>query len=98
MHAVIGRFAMDTRHKDEQRKELTERIIPMVRTLPGFISGYWSYDEANGESFSYIVLENEAQAHALIEKVQANVADRGGERGVSVKHIAVAEVWGQARS
>ena len=95
MHAVIGGFAMDPERLNKQRQELHGMIIPMVKELPGFVTGYWSYQPGDSKSYSYIVFETEAQARRLVEVVRANGAQQHAA-GVELGWLEVVEIWGQA--
>ncbi len=97
MHAVIGGFSMDPAKVALQRQELHQLIIPMVKELPGFVNGYWSYQPGDAKSYSYIVFETEAQAQRLLEVVRANVAQQDAA-GVAIGWLEVVEIWGQARA
>ncbi len=96
MHAVIGSFAMDRARLELQRRELEAVIMPMVKELPGFLQGYWSYEPGDSQAYSYIAFETEAQAQRLLEVVRANAVHQAGS-GVAVGWLKIVEVWGQAR-
>lgn len=96
MHAVLGTFQMDMSKAAAQQRELEERIVPMVRHQPGFVAGYWSV-EPSGRSHSYIVWETEAQARALVEMVEGNVA-RQTDHGVALQSLSVFEVIASAQA
>jgi hypothetical protein len=95
MHAMVGTFKMDPRFQARQRQELEERIVPMVRHQPGFVSALWSQDDA-GRSYSVIVLESEAAARKLAAFVREQCS-LPSEAGVELESIAVAEVLAEAR-
>jgi hypothetical protein len=96
MHAMLGVFKMDPRQFARQRQELDERIVPLVRHQPGFVSATWSYDRDAGRSYSLIVLDSEqaARKFAAFVKERASVPN---DAGVQLESIAVAEVLAEAR-
>jgi hypothetical protein len=98
MHAIIGIFSMDRARHAEQQVELHERIIPMVRQLPGFVSGTWSYDPETFRHYSHIVLESAEGARELAAMVEENLRTDGERAGVAVESLTVVEVLGEARA
>jgi hypothetical protein len=97
MYAIIGVFAMDRARHAEQRVELHERIIPMVRQLPDFVSGTWSYDPKTWRHHSHIVLATAEAAEALEAMVRQNVETQGRTAGVTLESLSVVEVLGSAQ-
>jgi hypothetical protein len=96
MFALIGTFKMDTAQYDTQRRELEERIVPMVKHQPGFVSGTWSYDKKAGRSYSNIVFDTETSARKLAEFLQGQ-AQVQNAAGVHLESITVAEVLAAER-
>jgi hypothetical protein len=41
MHAILSASSVDESAVDPEFKTRREQIIPAVRQLPGFVSGYW---------------------------------------------------------
>jgi hypothetical protein len=97
MHAIVGIFSMDRSKHAEQRVELHERIIPMVRQLPGFVSGTWSYDPVTWTHYSHIVLDSAEAAAQLAAMVQQRLQEQGQDAGVKLESMNVVEVLGEAR-
>jgi hypothetical protein len=46
MYAVIGRWTMDQRLREEQDRELHDVMVPMVTSHPSFIAGHWTRDSS----------------------------------------------------
>lgn len=91
MHAMVGIFKMDPSLFEQQQKELNERIVPLVRHQPGFVSASWSYDRTAGRYYSYIVLESEDCAQKFTAFVrQQNAGPATG--GVHLESLTVVEV------
>lgn len=57
---------------DSHRQELDTRIVPMVRSLPGFVHGYWTEDAETGKLHSFIVFDDEAGARFFKGVVEGN--------------------------
>lgn len=91
MHAVAITWTMDAARAEEHRRELRERIVPAVRRVPEFFSGYWTYDLASGRSYGFIILESEAAAEQLVELIRRDGARRRAS-GVRLAAIGLAEV------
>src|SRR6266700_6706273 len=96
MHAMIGIFKMDTKHFDRQKKELNERIVPLVKHQPGFVSATWTYDRVLGRSYSFVLFDSEDAARNMAEFVKSDPMKRG-DAGVEMESIAVSEVVAEAR-
>ena len=96
MHAMVGVFKMDPRQFARQRKELEERIVPLVRHQPGFVSATWTYDRDAGRSHSLVVLDSEHAARKFADfvKEQSSVPN---DAGVRLESITLAEVLAEAR-
>lgn len=93
---MVGVFKMDPRLFARQRKELDERIVPLVRHQPGFVSATWSYDRDAGRSYSFVVLDSEGAARkfAAFVKEQSSIPN---DAGVQLESLIVAEVLAEAR-
>ncbi len=95
MYAVAGTWTMDPSRADEQQRELHERIVPMVRQIPGFVGGYWTYNPTTGKSYGFTILESEEAATAFLEFVRRD-GERGRDYGVQLDTIGLAEVVAKA--
>ena len=63
MHAVLVSVTVDDGKQDEARQGLNERIIPMLKSAPGFIAGYWLAPEGN-KGWSTVIFDTEENARA----------------------------------
>ena len=88
MHAVVVTVQVD--NFEEARKNLVERVVPMVKGEPGFVSGVWLAPE-DGKGNSIVVFESEDQARAAADMVRERVPDE-----VTVESVTVREVAAQA--
>ena len=64
-----------TEHQD---RELHDVIVPMVKTPPGFISGYWTRNPQMGRTHTTIVWESEESARDF--KAMADGRRQGAAR------------------
>jgi hypothetical protein len=85
---------MDPAHKARQQAELDERIVPLVKHQPGFVSGVWSYDVAGGRSVAVLVFETERAARGMAEFVRQQMSTPN-DVGVRLDSLMVAEVTAQ---
>jgi hypothetical protein len=62
MHAVFvtARIEGDL---DEAVKSLQEQVVPMVRSQPGFVAGYW-FEARDGKGYAVVLFQTEEQARA----------------------------------
>lgn len=98
MYAAVGVWNMEAGSWEEQQRALHEEIVPMVRQIPGFVSGYWMGDQAAGKTYTTIVWDDEAAAKRFEEFVTgAGRQGRQGEAGVSNESMTVVEVLAEAR-
>jgi hypothetical protein len=94
-------FAMVSIHKhpketwNQQEPFLHERIIPMVKAMPGFIAGHWSIDRSDYRSHSFILFASEADAARLATFIK-DEASRPNPFGVQLLSASVSEVMGDA--
>ncbi len=77
MHALVAVWSAAQEMADSHRQELDTRIVPMVRSLPGFVRGYWTEDAETGKLHSFIVFDDEAAARFLKRVVEGS--SRAGE-------------------
>ena len=95
MHSMVGIFKMDPTLRAEQRRELEERIVPLVKHQPGFVSASWSLDSAKNRAFAVLIFESERAARGMADFVQEQMATRN-DAGVELDSLTVAEVLAQA--
>lgn len=95
MHSMVGIFRMDPSLRARQRSELNERIVPLVKHQPGFVSATWSYDTAQHRSFAVLIFDSERAARGMAEYVKQQMA-QGNDAGVELDSLTVAEVEASA--
>lgn len=95
MHAVTAIFSMDPSRKAQLIEELDPTIIKMVREMPGYVAGFWSWDHATNVAYSFTIFEHEEQARAL-ESTVRGMAENNAVPGTRLERIATAEIVGAA--
>jgi predicted component of type VI protein secretion system len=95
MHAIVGVFKMDPGRRAEQEVALHERIIPLLRQLPGFLSSTSSYDASTSQAHSHVLFETAEQAENFAAFVRGNGWKDQKQYGVEIESLVVAEVIAQ---
>jgi hypothetical protein len=72
MHAVMGIWTMDPQQRERQNEDLQEKIVPTVKSAPGFVRGTWWREVAGERSASFIVFKDEPSARSFIDAVRGN--------------------------
>jgi hypothetical protein len=64
-HAVVAVYFHPKETFPQQQQFFDERILPMVRSAPGFQTGLWGYDPSQSHTYSHVVFDSEANAQKL---------------------------------
>lgn len=80
----------------QQKQFLHDRIVPMTKSQPGFLSGTWSYERNESKSVGWVVFDTEANARSL-QTFMREEATRPNPFGVTPVVIEVVEVLAEAR-
>ena len=94
-HAVTAIFSMDPAKKAALIAQLEPVVISMVRALPGFESGTWTWDHATNVTYGFVVFDTDANARALETYLKTN-AEKLASGGTRLERAAVGEVIGSA--
>jgi hypothetical protein len=89
MHAVRTNVTI----KDTATAEayLRDQVVPNVKQAPGFVAGYWTRDE--GEGNGVIVFESEDAARQAAERLSERI---GANPAVTLNSVKVSEVIANA--
>jgi hypothetical protein len=87
MHAVVVKVSISDPEASEQR--LREDVVPTVSQAPGFVAGYWTREEHNGQSM--VVFESEEAARAAADRVPSMLP-----AGVTLESVEVRTVVASA--
>lgn len=90
-HATLATFSMDLTREAEQRGVLDHVIVPGVESSPGFVSGHWTLDRDNSQSFVLLTFESAEHARAMASNVEAN-AENQRAAGIEPLSIQILEV------
>jgi hypothetical protein len=86
MFAVVVRVELPEGFTIEQgRPMLDSEVIPRVKSLPGFVAGYWLHPSAGREGLSFVIFENEQAARGAAANLQV-------PEPVKLLHVEVREV------
>lgn len=61
MYATLTYLTIDEDQAPAAARVFTDRILPELGALPGFIAGYW-VDPERGKGFGFMLFESEEQA------------------------------------
>ncbi|MGI5290259.1 hypothetical protein ACQEVF_43945 [Nonomuraea polychroma] len=70
MNAVVGIWTVDEARREERTRALHEEVVPLTKSLPGYVSGYWMHDPETGKHYTTIIFDNAKSAagfKALVE-------------------------------
>jgi hypothetical protein len=67
MHAIVVTVAIAD--YEAARQQLHERVIPAVKQMPGFVSGYWLAPK-EGKGLSIAVFDSEEHANAMAAQLR----------------------------
>jgi hypothetical protein len=89
-HVVVATYSHPRETFAQQQGFFRERILPMVQSLPGFVTGRWSYDAAASRTHSWVVFATEPDAQHLCGQMRSEAA-QPNPFGVELVSLAVAE-------
>ena len=91
MHAVVVRVTINDFERG--RQFLTEQVVPRVKQAPGFVAGYWTRSEDQGNGLSMIVFESEDAARTAAQMIESSAPQ---DEGVTLEGTEVREVVASA--
>jgi hypothetical protein len=89
-HAVIVVSSHPKETFEEQNEFLRERIVPMVKSQPGFAIGHWARELNGPNGYSYVRFATEADARRM-EAFMKEEAARPNPMGVKITSVIVVE-------
>ena len=87
MHAALVTLTIDPDQAPAAAAVLTNDILPTVRAAPGFVAGYW-LDPEDGQGFSIVLFESEAQARQSVPPVAGWAAPGVSINSVDFRRVA----------
>ena len=94
MYAVVTSANIGAAETDRMRI-LREEIVPRVQQAPGFVRGYWVFDEQTSKGHSMVFFETEEQARAQLALLKERMPD-GPAPGIAWELRTCGEVVAQA--
>jgi hypothetical protein len=95
MHAVVGIWTMDQAQRDEQHRLLHEEIVPLVKSQPGFVSGYWMHDPETGKNHTAMIFDSRASAEGFKALLESRT-QRAAQAGVTSDTLTTVEIIADA--
>jgi hypothetical protein len=86
MHAVLLTVRIEG-NLDEAVKSLQEQVVPMVRSTPGFVAGYW-FEARDGMGYSVVLFQTEEQARAAAPPVGSQPAPFATVETTDIRGVA----------
>lgn len=83
MYAVVVNVTLS--HPETAQEQLQNEVVPRVKQVPGFVSGYWTRKDNTGLSMA--VFESEEQAQAMGERVPAIVPEDVTLESVEIREV-----------
>ena len=83
MHGVVTTVTITDPESSES--ELRERVVPGVKQLPGFVTGYWLRKGNDGMSF--VIFDSEDAANQAAERIPSVVPESVELQGVEVREV-----------
>jgi hypothetical protein len=93
MYAVVVRVEIDANRGDEAKKTLHESVVPMAKSMEGFVRGLWLRSSDGGTGRGVVVFDTEEHARAAAERA-SEAAQPGGP--VTFQGAEVVEVVAEA--
>ena len=97
MYAVIGVWVADPAQAEQQDEGLRSEVVPLVRSLPGFVRGLWTDEDDSGRSHTNLVFDSEEHARDFVAFMRSERVARAEEVGITlVGDFAIAPVVAEA--
>jgi hypothetical protein len=95
MHALTTVFSMDPAKKAQLIEGLDPVVIAHVRGMPGFVTGFWTWDHATNVAYGMVIFDTDKNARSL-ETFLRDQAEDMAAQGTRLERAAVGEVIGAA--
>ena len=93
MNAVVVRVSFNDVEAAEQM--LQNDVVPMVKQIPGFVTGWWTRDQGKSNGMSLMVFESEEAAQAVKERLESSEGPAGND-SVNLEGVEIREVVANA--
>ena len=89
MHAVAVRVSINDVENAQQMLE--NEVVPMVKQVPGFVSGWWTRSQDGSNGMSLMVFESEEAAQGVKQRLESPEGPAGSDyvdlEGVEVREV-----------
>lgn len=92
MYAVLVNVTIDAGKEDEAERSLNDQLLPMLKSSPGFVAGYWLAPEGN-TGWSIVVFDTEENARAVAPPIGSRPP---GDVPVTIDQVEFREVIASA--
>jgi hypothetical protein len=89
MHAALVTLTVDPAHAPAAASALTNDILPMIQSAPGFVAGYWLEPDEAGKGFSIVLFDTEEEARQATPPASDWSAPGVSIDGVDIRRVAV---------
>lgn len=91
MWARVTRFSIDAARVADVTNYVAETAIPAVRSLPGFVTGYWTLDESGARTLNVTIWETQEALRATESDV-SELRRRAKQAGATLEGVDVFHV------
>lgn len=91
MWARETRFRLDASRSADVSRYVADTAIPAVRSLPGFVSGYWMLHESSTRTLNVTIWESE-EAMRATESDVSELRRRAQEAGATLESVEAYQV------
>ena len=89
MHAALVTLPVAPAHAPAAANALTNDILPMIQSVPGFVAGYWLEPDQSDKGFSIVLFDTEEQARQATPPASDWSAHGVVIDGVNIRRVAV---------
>jgi hypothetical protein len=89
MHASLVTLTVDPEHAPAAANALTNNILPMIESAPGFVSGYWLEPDEAGKGFAVVLFDTEEEARQATPPASDWSAPGVAIDSVGIRRVAV---------
>lgn len=94
MHAVAVRVSIKDVEAGQQMLE--SEVVPMVKQIPGFVTGWWTRSQDGSNGMSLMIFESEEAAQGVKERLESATEGPNASDAVDLESVEVREVAANA--
>lgn len=81
---MLGVWAADPARYDEQYAGLKNKVIPLIRDLPGFVQGLWRGDDDAGRRHTNLIFDTEQHARDFTDFMATERQGSANDVGIAL--------------